>query len=861
MTLASGSRLGPYEILSPLGAGGMGEVYRAKDPRLGRDVAVKVLPASFSNDADRLRRFEQEARAAGVLNHPNVTAVYDIGDHEGAPYVVTELLEGETLRAELAGGRLSPRKAIDHAIQIAHGLAAAHDKGIVHRDLKPENVFVTNDGRVKILDFGLAKLTHMEEGSSAGQTNLPTAAAGTEPGMVLGTMGYMAPEQVRGRPADARADIFAFGAILYEMLSGRRAFHGDSTADTMSAILREDPPDLSATNQNVSPGLERILRHCLEKNPEQRFQSVRDLAFDLEALSGLSTPPTTSIALPPARPRRRLLAVAIPIAIAAVAVGAFFAGRRVERGLSTSEPRTFQQLSFVQQAIFNARFAPDGKTVVYSTALQGNSPEIVTSKPDFPGGRPSGLTGVHLLSVSSRGELAVLTKARYLGHSLFDGTLARMPLEGGAPREVLEGVREADWSPDGTQLAIIRDVGGRDRLEYPIGKVLCEAGGYLSDLRVSPKGDRIAFFEHPIKYDDRGLVAVVDLAGKKTVLSDGYWGEEGIAWSADGSEVMFSAGNAWNNFKVYAVTLDGRLRIALESAGGLTIQDIAADGRWLATRDDFFRDMPVLAPGATAERDLSWLDLSAAKALSSDGKVLLFSEESGSVGANYAVALRGTDGSPVIRLGEGSAEDLSPDGKWALGVIPTNPQQLMLYPTGPGEARRLERGGILSYDSAHFFPDGKRVLACGHEAGKSVRCYVQAVEGGAPRPLTPEGSSHGVVSPDGLSIVTRTPEGLRVYPTAGGNATTIPGTTRDDQIVRWHSDSRSVLAYRSSEVPAVVDRIDVSTGKREFVRRITSADPTGVLNVREVLMSEDGKAHAYTFRRMLSRLFLVQGAR
>jgi Tol biopolymer transport system component len=436
-----------------------------------------------------------------------------------------------------------------------------------------------------------------------------------------------------------------------------------------------------------------------------------------------------------------------------------------------------------------------------------------------------------------------------------------MPLEGGAPREVLEDVRAADWSPDGTQFAIIREVGGKDRLEYPVGKVLCEVGGYLSNPRISPRGDRIAFFEHPIKYDDRGLVAVVDLAGKKTVLSDGYWGEEGLAWSADGNEVMFSAGNAWNNFKVYGVTLDGRLRIALESAGGLTIQDVAPDGRWLATRDDYFRDMPVLAPGETAERDLSWLDLSAAKALSADGKMLLFSEESGSVGANYAVALRGTDGSPVIRLGEGSAEDLSPDGKWALGVIPTNPQQLMLYPTGAGEARRLEPGGIIGYDSAHFFPDGKRVLACGHEAGRSVRCYVQPVEGGAPRPLTPEGTTHGVVSPDGLSILTRTPEGLRVFPVDGGNPTTIPGTTRDDQVVRWHPDSRSVLAFRSSEVPAVVDRIDVATGKREFVRRIAAADPTGVLNVREVLMSADGKAHAYTFRRMLSRLFLVQGAR
>jgi TolB-like protein/Flp pilus assembly protein TadD len=306
MTLATGARLGPYEILSPLGAGGMGEVYRAKDPRLGRDVAIKVLPASFSADADRLRRFEQEAKAAGVLNHPNITAVYDIGQHEGAPYVVQELLEGETLRSSLAGGRLPPRKAIDYALQIAHGLAAAHEKGIVHRDLKPENLFVTKDGRVKILDFGLAKLTHQEEGGQA--TNLPTASAGTEPGVVMGTLGYMSPEQVKGKPADARSDIFSFGAILYELLSGKRAFHGDSAAETMSAILREEPPDLSVTNQSISPGLERIVRHCLEKNPEQRFHSAHDLAFDLQALSDVSTQAPAAAGLRAvARPRARAL--------------------------------------------------------------------------------------------------------------------------------------------------------------------------------------------------------------------------------------------------------------------------------------------------------------------------------------------------------------------------------------------------------------------------------------------------------------------------------------------------------------------------------------------------------------------------
>ena len=860
MSLASGARLGPYEIVAPLGAGGMGEVYRAKDPRLGRDVAIKVLPASFSTDADRLRRFEQEARAAGLLNHPNITAVYDIGAHDGAPYVVSELLEGETLRAELAGERLSPRKAIDYAIQLAHGLAAAHEKGIVHRDLKPENLFVNRDGRLKILDFGLAKLTHAEEGSSAGQTNLPTGVAGTEPGVVLGTMGYMAPEQVRGRPADARSDIFAFGAIFFEMLSGKRAFQGDSAADTMSAILREDPPDLSVTNQNVSPGLERILRHCLEKNPEQRFQSTRDLAFDLEALSGLSGAATKIAVIPRARPSRALLATAVILALVAAAAVSYFVGRRT--GLQVARPsRTFQQLSFAQQAIFNARFAPDGKSLVYSAARKGNTPQIFSARPDLPGDRPSGLPGVHLLSVSSRGELAVLTRARYIGHSFFEGTLARMPIEGGAPREVLAGVREADWSPDGKDLAIIRDVRGKDRLEYPIGKVLSEAGGYLSNPRFSPDGKRIAFFEHPTKYDDRGLVAVVDLAGKKQVLSEGYWGEEGLAWSSDGSEVLFSAGNAYNNFKVYSVALDRRLRIAAESAGGLTILDVAPDGRWLASRDDWFRDMPGLAPGETTKRDLAWLDFSAARSLSPDGKTLLFSEESGSVGVNYAVGLRGTDGSPVVRLGEGEAQDLSRDGKWALAVVPISPQQLVLYPTGAGEPRRLERGGLLSYDSARFFPDGRRVLACGHEAGHAVRCYVQSVDGGLPRPMTLEGTSFGEVSPDGRMVAVTSADGLRIQPVDGANSSTVPGTTVDERMIRWDRNGGSVLVYRGSEIPATVERVDVRTGKREFVRKVEPPDASGVLNVREVVLSEDERAHVYTFRRMLSHLFLVHEAK
>ncbi|HYA26261.1 MAG TPA: serine/threonine-protein kinase, partial [Terriglobales bacterium] len=418
MALTPGEKLGPYEIQSSLGAGGMGEVYRARDSRLKRDVAVKVLPKALSSDPDRLRRFEQEALATAALNHPNILAVFDIGDNQGSPYVVSELLEGETLRDRLRTGPIPVRKALEYALQVAHGLAAAHEKGIIHRDLKPENLFLTKDGRVKILDFGLAKLTQSEPGAHA---SLATVSHGTEAGVVLGTAGYMSPEQVRGQSLDARSDIFSFGAILYEMLSGKRAFHGATPADTMSSILKEEPADLSATNRNISPALERIVHHCLEKNPEARFHSASDIAFDLEHLSGISAGSARVAPVEAAPPSRRNLiglVGALALALMTLGVGWWFG-----HASTYTAPPEYKQITFRTGFVSNARFAPDG-TVVYSASWEGGDKQLYMSRENEPNARELGVKDAELLAISRKGELAIRLNSVSPGGWTQYGTLA-----------------------------------------------------------------------------------------------------------------------------------------------------------------------------------------------------------------------------------------------------------------------------------------------------------------------------------------------------------------------------------------------------------------------------------------------------
>ena len=482
MPLAAGTRLGPYEVLGPIGAGGMGEVYRARDTRLDRRVAVKVLPARLSDDSDALARFQREAKAVAALSHPSILAIFDIGTSDDISYAVTELLEGETLGARLADGRLSVRKAVEYAIQIAHGLGAAHEKGIVHRDLKPENLFLTKDGRVKILDFGLARQAPLLQ---AGEMSSPTLTVYTEPGTVLGTVAYMSPEQVRGLPADARSDIFAFGVVLYEMLSGRRPFSRDSAAETMHAILAADPPELLETNRNVPAAVERIVRHCLEKRPEQRFHSAFDLAFDLEALSASSGTTAAPITRRAMRDKRVVGVIAL---LAAAAVG-FLIGRTLGTTVQPTEAPTYRRLTYERGYMQNARFAPDGNTVVYSAGWRGEPTNVFTTRLDSQESRSLGLGEASLLGVSSKSELAIGFEAN--GRM----TLSRVPLAGGAPREVIDRVGSADWSPDGSDLAVVRRVGDSSRVEFPIGTILYTSNGSITNVRVSPGGDWVAFID------------------------------------------------------------------------------------------------------------------------------------------------------------------------------------------------------------------------------------------------------------------------------------------------------------------------------------------------------------------------------
>jgi Tol biopolymer transport system component len=853
MSLTAGSRLGPYEIVSPLGAGGMGEVYRARDTRLGRDVAVKVIPEELAAHKDRLRRFEQEARAIAALDHPNILAVHDVGTHELLPYIVSELLEGDTLRGQIRGGGLTPRKAVEHAIQIARGLAAAHQRGIVHRDLKPENVFVTRDGHVKILDFGLAKLRDEARSDPEGET----VSHVTRPGVILGTVPYLSPEQVRGLPADARSDIFALGSVLYEMLARRRAFTGETTSEIETAILREEPPELSTIDPQIPATLDRIVRRCLEKRPEDRFAAAQDVAFALEALGSGSGSKVQGLLPSQAQDRHRWPMPAVAWGLGLLALGGLLVAVGVRRP-GPSEPPAFERVTFRRGAVFAARFAADGETIVFGASWEGAPVEVFSTRRGSRDSRSLGFSPGSLLALSSTGEMALSLEPRWLYSFYQPGVLARAPLAGGVARRLLADVNAADWSPDGAQLAVARATEGGSRIEFPLGKEVYATKGTVGSLRVSPDGGRLAFIEY---HQNEARVMMLDTNGQARALSSGWNAEAGgLAWSPSGREVFFSltrgsvSGDPVGQHQLNAVDVGGRERLILRIPGGVWLHDLARDGRVLLAHTRFLWQLRAGEIAPPVENDLSWFSDSFVEDISSDGRQILFTE----IDDLY---LRSVDGSPAVKLGTGFGWGaLSPDGS-RVAAIATAGDRLSLLPTREGETVELPRGSVKTYRQVQWMPDGRQLLFSA-EDGEGSRVFLQDLAGGSPRPLTPVGYGNPCPAPDGAQFAARgAKDRIVLQRLSSGSPRDVPGEHPGRELLRWSPDGRWLFAYHQGDLPGRLLRIDLTTGLEEVVRTLMPPDPAAVWRIYPVVVSADSRHYAYSATQNLSDLYVYTGLR
>jgi eukaryotic-like serine/threonine-protein kinase len=822
----------------------MGEVYRAHDPRLGRDVAIKVIAGPAAGDPERRRRFEQEARATAALNHPNIIGIYDVGVIDDAPYLVTELLDGVTLRDRLATGAVPVTRAVEWAMQIAAALAAAHAKGVVHRDIKPGNIFITHDGRIKVLDFGLARL--IEERAPDEKTQ--TLTAGTAAGEVIGTPAYMAPEQVRGQAVDARADLFAFGAVLYEMVTGERAFPGATGADVASAVLTRDVPPIASSDPAVTSWLHDVVARCLEKSPAARFQSASDLGFALKAAL------TEPVRAAPPRTRRFRSARVAAMAVISVAAGVGTGYLLATKWTRPSVP-AFHRVTHDKGMVANARFTASGDGIVYSALWNGKESQSFLKRSEDLDAIGVGPTNAVVLAASNTGELA-LALGRSSGIMPGNGMLARAPLTGGAPRQLIGGVQDADWTIDGKQFAIVRDDGLHRKLECPIGTVLYETAGGITHPRVSPDGQRIAFVDHPRPVDDRGVITVIDLKGNRRALTEEWNSAGGLAWAPSGAEVWFSADPPSG---LYAVTASGRQRVVYRSPDPIWLHDIAKDGRVLVSSGSVRSEMWLADRRDQSARDLTWVDFSIADDISPDGETVLFHDDF--AGPEYAFGLRKADGSPVLRLGAGRGLALSPDGAWVLAAPAGHTDVYQLTPTGPGEGRTIAHSTVDSRGMARF-AGPRRVVMLGTARGGSGRLYLQDLSSGAIQPITPEGVRPSfAVSPDGMWIAVRTPSGAALYPIEGGAPKPMSGINQDDMILRWSSagDALFVTAANPSGVDREIVRVDVRTGSRTPWVRITPQDRAGVVRIQGIVINADGNRYAYSVLRMLRQLFMVTG--
>ena len=900
MTISAGTHLGSYEILAQIGAGGMGEVYRARDSRLDRFVAVKVIPESLAADKDLLARFEREAKAVAALSHPNVMGIHDFGKENGVTYAVMELLEGESLRQKLKAGPLPPKRAVEIAIELATGLGAAHAHGIVHRDVKPENIFVTTDGHVKVLDFGLAKQV---TASQAPQSELTTsgpgeAAAGTEKGVVLGTVGYMSPEQVRGEAADHRADVFAFGVVLYEMLSGKRPFGGETPVQTMAAILEDEPAELTNPKGSLPPALDRIVAHCLEKRAEARFQSMADVAFALQSLSSVaSAPPGTMKARRPGwRPALFVACGAVGLALVALLLGLsglLHFGRR-------PVPPSFTRITHQPGTIEAARFGPDGKTVYFSQRINGGKPEIFVLLPETREPKALGLPDAMLAAVSASNELAIVRhpEAWFTGTAV--GTLSQANGGGGAQREIEERVVEAVWDGQGLATISSDETRSRVRLEFA-GKQLVEDEADERSLRhlcISRDGRQIALADATL---DKSEVVSYDRSGARTVLfhaSQDLTGNSltGLAWGP--------AGDVWcsqvegDQTVVWSLVPGGRPRIHWRGPGVHELMDVSRDGRLLVAQQKVRMGVLAQKEGSTQVVDLSVQDGSQAFGLSEDGQTVGILESPILDGgtATDRVYLRKLDGSPAVLLTRGTPHTLSGDARWVqlnifalpeaerdpailtayrqAGLDPTivlDPKtraaHLLMVPTGAGRPYVVPvPNTFIDADFAFPLPDGQHLLFAGLEKSQRSRWHVTDRSGKELRPVAPDGygtipAGQRPLSRDGARMLIFNGVTNMIQDLAGGAPRAIRGLEPSERVLGWAADDRSLVTRtRGDELPVVFSRLDPSTGSRQQLFTVTLGDLSGLQLLRNLFVTRDAKVVVYTYKRMLSELFVVEGA-
>jgi hypothetical protein len=834
----------------------MAAVYRACDTRIGREVALKVLGAS-PLDAPALDRFQREARIAGSLSHPNVVALYDVGFENGTPFIVTELLQGQTLRERLSEGPIPTATTLDWGIQIARGLAAAHARGIIHRDLKPANVFLSADGHVKLLDFGIAKLREpegVERERELMEETLTPFGGNTASGVVMGTPGYMSPEQVRGEPVDARTDCFSFGAVLYEMLTGRRAFAGATFVEASYAILHSEPGPLP---ENLPPQLAQVVRRCLEKDVRRRFQSAEDLAFNLELLrnpTGTGRAEATG-----AKPRNRALAWRRPILITGALLFLMAAAAALAaRSLSRTPPPSVEQITFRQGRISAARFTPEGR-VIYSAGWNGDPLEVFARAPGSPDAQSSGIRDAELLAVSARGELAILLRTTWYG-PWRRGTLAVAPAAGGTPRELVADVVYADWTPGGDLIAV-RNLGGKRQLEWPLGRAILDTPGYFINPRVSPDGQRLALLhESPAGATD---LRIVDREGKERMRADipatsaslrrnfSAQDESGLAWLPSGQEVWFTTENA-----IWASTTSGKTRLIYQGVYPMRLEDVSTRGTVLVNTRSSRREVAFLPPGQQRERGLSWQAWDHLAALSDDGSQVLFSTSYAD--ETYAY-LRPTDGAPPVRLGSGEPFALSPDARWVLSRSNDAPDSLSIFPVGVGQTRTLSVPGLFVL-RARWLQDGKRLVLLAREGTDTgLRFYLMPVGGGTPKRVSETliRPFYFEVSRDDRWVAARAlDDAVTLFPIDGGASVTL--NELPPQMVPFGWDREGRLWVRSfRDLPARVLRVNVESQRILEERRLSPGDPTGLTVISQAFITPDGKAMAFDYVRTLGSLFLL----